>query len=129
MCRGIRTVDGALAVSDDLLDLSLLLKVGKRPPGEGAVDLQTVDEGGNGDEAVRLDILLELVGGGLVEDDGVLGLVLDCSTREESALSSLCNGRAWLRLLLRRAVEDRYIPLPFDHFFFCFLPPVAAGAC
>jgi hypothetical protein len=21
------------------------------------------------------------------------------------------------------------VPLPFDHFFFCFLPPVAAGAC
>jgi hypothetical protein len=22
-----------------------------------------------------------------------------------------------------------HVPLPLDHFFFCFLPPVAAGAC
>lgn len=74
-----RTVDGALGVSDNLLDLTLLLEVGKGLPGEGTVDLQTVDKGGDGDEAVGLDILLKLVVGGLVEDDGVLGLVLDCS--------------------------------------------------
>lgn len=24
--------------------------------------------------------------------------------------------------------EGRHVPLPLDHFFFCFLPPVAAGA-
>ena len=24
--------------------------------------------------------------------------------------------------------DGRRIPFPFDHFFFCFLPPVAAGA-
>ena len=63
----------------NLLDLTVGLEVGKRFPCERAVDLQTIDEGGNGNEAVRLDILLELVVGLLVENDGVLGLVLDCA--------------------------------------------------
>lgn len=27
-----------------------------------------------------------------------------------------------------RGSEEGCVPLPFDHFFFCFLPPVAAGA-
>ena len=73
-----RTVDEALGVADDLLDLALLLKIGERTAGEGAVDLQSVDKGGDGDEAVGLNLLLETVRSGLVEDDGVLGLVLDC---------------------------------------------------
>lgn len=60
------------------LDDTLLREVGKGLAGEGTVDLQTVDEDGNGDEAVRLDILLKLLAGVLVEDDSVLGLVLDC---------------------------------------------------
>jgi hypothetical protein len=72
-----RTVDAELGVSDNLLDLTVGLEVGKRFPGERAVDLQTIDEGGDGDEAVGLDILLELVVGLLVEDNSVLGLVLD----------------------------------------------------
>lgn len=76
------TVDLELAVTDDLLDLALLLKVGERLPGERAVDLQPIDKGGDGDQAVRLDILLELVVGGLVEDNGVLGLVLNCSAEK-----------------------------------------------
>jgi hypothetical protein len=65
-------------VADDLLDLALLLKLGERTTGERTVDLQSVDKGGDGDEAVGLNLLLETVRGGLVEDDGVLGLVLDC---------------------------------------------------
>jgi len=65
-------------VADDLLDLALLLKLGERTAGEGTVDLQSVDKGGDGDEAVGLNLLLETVRSGLVEDDGVLGLVLDC---------------------------------------------------
>jgi hypothetical protein len=65
-------------VADNLLDLALLLKVIQSLAGEAAVDLQTVDEGGHGDQTVGLDILVELLRGGLVEDDGVLGLVLDC---------------------------------------------------
>lgn len=80
-----RTVDAQLAVPNNLLDLALLLEVGERLPCEGAVDLQSVDEGGDGDEAVGLDILLELVGGGLVEDDRVVGLVLDWKSEVSSA--------------------------------------------
>ncbi len=65
-------------MSDNLLNLTIGLKVGKRFPCERAVDLQAIDECGNSNEAVGLDILLELVVGLLVENDGVLGLVLDC---------------------------------------------------
>lgn len=65
-------------MADDLLDLALLLKLGERTAGKRAVDLQSVDKGGDGDEAVGLNLLLETVRSGLVEDDGVLGLVLDC---------------------------------------------------
>lgn len=63
---------------NDGLDLSLLLQVLEALASQGAVDLQSVDQGGDGDEAVRLDVLVQLLRGGLVENDGVLGLVLDC---------------------------------------------------
>lgn len=64
---------------DNGLDLSLLLEVLEALTGQGAVDLESVDEGSDGDETVGLDVLVQLVGSGLVEDDGVLRLVLDCS--------------------------------------------------
>lgn len=78
---GGRTVDVQAAVSNNLLNLTLLFEVGEGLAGQAAVDLQTVDEGSDGDEAVGLDILVELLGGGLVEDDGVLSLVLDCTQK------------------------------------------------
>lgn len=86
---GSRTVDGQLAVADDLLDLAVGLEVLQRLAGERAVDLETIDEGGDGDQAVRLDILVELVGDVLVEDDSVLGLVLDCDVSAQF-LQSRC---------------------------------------
>ena len=61
-----------------LLDLPLLLQVIQRLPRKTAVDLQSIDERGDGDEAVGLDVLVEFVRGGFVQDDGVVGLVLDC---------------------------------------------------
>jgi len=64
-------------VANNLLDLTALLEVGEGLAGKAAVDLETVDEGGNGDQTVGLNILVELLGSGLLEDDGVLGLVLD----------------------------------------------------
>jgi hypothetical protein len=64
-------------VTDNLLDLAVCLEISERLAGERTVDLQAIDEGSDGDEAVGLDILLELVVGLLVEDDGVVGLVLD----------------------------------------------------
>ncbi len=64
-------------MGDDLADDSLLLEILKASASDGAVDLHSVDENRDGDQAVGLYILVELVGGGLVEEDGVLGLVLN----------------------------------------------------
>lgn len=86
---GERTVDAHAGVTNDLLDLTVSLKVGKGLAGKGAVDLETIDEGGDGDQTVGLHILLELLGSGLVENDGVLGLVLDCRAKYVSERCSL----------------------------------------
>lgn len=72
-----RTVDLHLAVTNHLPDETLLLEVLEALASQGAVDLEAVDEGGDRHEAIGLDILIELVGSGLVKDDRVLGLVLD----------------------------------------------------
>ena len=63
---------------NNLLDLSLLLQICQTSPRQRSVDLKSVDEGGDGYETVGLDIFVEFVRGGFIEDDGVLGLVLDC---------------------------------------------------
>lgn len=94
-------------MSDNLLDLTVGLEVGKGFPGERAVDLQAVDKGGNGDEAVRLDILLELVVGLLVENDGVLGLVLDCT---------VVSGNSALRIVERSRESCKRGPNPGKDF-------------
>jgi hypothetical protein len=70
-----------LAVGNDGLDDAPLLEVSDALAGQRAVDLKTVDESGDGHKAVGLDILVELVRGVLVEDDSVLGLVLDLALR------------------------------------------------
>lgn len=64
-------------VADNLLDLAVLLKLLESLASQAAVDLETVDKGGNGDQTEVLDVLLETLGGLLLEDDGVVGLVLD----------------------------------------------------
>ena len=71
-------------MANNLLDLTVGLEVGEGLAGKAAVDLETVDEGGDGDQTVGLNILVELLGSGLVEDDGVLGLVLDYTERQVS---------------------------------------------
>ena len=63
-------------MSNNLLDLSLLLEIRERTAGQGTVDLKTIHQGSNSDKTVRLHVLVELVGRGFVEDYGVLGLVL-----------------------------------------------------
>lgn len=78
-CLSRRTVDVAGVVANNLLDGTLGLEVGEGAAGEGAVDLQAIDEDGDGDEAVGLDLLVEALLEGLVKDDGVDGLVLHCS--------------------------------------------------
>ena len=47
--------------------------------GKGAVDAETVNENGGRDELVGGNLLHQLVVGGLVEDDGVVGLILNLS--------------------------------------------------
>ena len=79
-CLDRRTVDVAGVVANDLLDGTLGLEVGEGAAGERAVDLQAIDEDGDGDEAVGLDLLVEALLEGLVKDDGVDGLVLHCSS-------------------------------------------------
>lgn len=79
--EALHTVDLHLAVGDNGLDEALLLEVVEALAGQRSVDLHSVDENSDGDQTVRLDILVELLGGGLVEEDGVLGLVLDLALR------------------------------------------------
>lgn len=67
-----------------LLNLPLLLQIIQRLPCETAIDLQPVHERGDCDETVGLDIFVEFIGGSFVENNGVVGLVLDCSRRAES---------------------------------------------
>lgn len=102
-----RTVDLHLAVLDNGLNDALLLKVGKASAGQGAVDLETIDEDGDGHQAVGLNILVELVGGGLVEDDGVLGLVLDLSLGPIAMGKSV--GRRMIGRQWRPRVEYRWV--------------------
>lgn len=73
---------------DDRLDLALLLEVLEAPASQGAVDLHAVDEGSDSDEAVRLDILVELLRDGLVEHNSMLGLVLDCLLKSAMLVSN-----------------------------------------
>ena len=96
-----RTVDVAGVVADNLLDGTLGLEVVQGLACERAVDLQAIDEDGDGDQTVGLDILVETLLEGLVEDDGVDGLVLHCSRKSTLALGffvsdSLVAGCSWV---------------------------------
>ena len=112
-----------------LLDLPLLLQIAQSLPGQAAIDLQAIDECSDCDEAVGLDVFVEFVRGGFVKDDGVVSLFLNygeqgCWSVYASQMSHGAEGLEWRRRYWRN------VPLPLDHFFFCFLPPaeVAAGA-
>jgi hypothetical protein len=78
------TVDDHARVLHNRLDQALLLEVLDGLSGKRAVNLETIDEHGNGDETVGLHVFVERLLGGLVEDDGVIGLVLDCSSSQNS---------------------------------------------
>lgn len=64
-------------MANNLLDLAALLQLSESLASQAAVDLETVDKRGNGDQTEVLDILLETLGGLFLEDDSVVGLVLD----------------------------------------------------
>ena len=74
---GARTVDQLPAVVDNPLDLALLLQVSDSNPRQRAVDLEPLNEDALRDEAERRDFLHDAVVQGLVQRNGVLGLVLD----------------------------------------------------
>ena len=71
-----------------LLDLALFLQIRKGLPCQTAVDLQAIHQRRHGDEPIGLHVFVEFVRGGLVEHDGVLGLVLDCGLRVEGRVST-----------------------------------------
>lgn len=102
-------------VADNLLDLAVLLQLGKSLAGQAAVDLETVDKGGNGDQAEVLDVLLETLRGLLLEDDGVVGLVLDWEglALVHNLFQLAGSGKALIEGM------SGCVPLPLDHFFFC----------
>ena len=75
-------VDASCAVTDDLPNDTLLLEILQRLSRQAAIDLQSVYKHSHCDETVGLDIFVELVGGGFVEHDGMVGLVLDYIARE-----------------------------------------------
>ena len=72
------TVNIQPSMAHDLLDLPLCLHFVQHLARDGTVDLHPVDERRDGDEAVGLHVLCQAVAEGFVEDDGVVGLVLDC---------------------------------------------------
>merc|ERR1719309_553937 len=68
-------VDHLRTVSDNLLDLALLLEFDESFPGERAPDLQPLGDDGRSDELVSGHLLQQLLVGGLVEEDQVVQLV------------------------------------------------------
>lgn len=59
------------------LDQAILLQMPDSDTGQRAIDFQTLDEDALADEFEGGDFLHDTVKGGLVEADGVLGLILD----------------------------------------------------
>lgn len=102
-------------MAEDLLDLTLLLEISKSLAGQATVDLQTVDKGGDSDETVGLDILVELLGGRLLKDDGVLGLVLNYNSHEMSAFRSLFSSDQVLKsffIISHPDFVEKFFPSP-----------------
>ena len=73
----------------DPLNRPLLLQVPDGHPRETPVDLEPLDEDALADEAEGRDLLQDTVIGSLVEDDGVLRLVLDLALGPLLLLGSL----------------------------------------
>jgi hypothetical protein len=63
----------------DALDQTLLFQHSQSTTSNGAIDTETIDDDGGGDELGSGDFLMQLIQGLLVEGDGIVGLVLDLS--------------------------------------------------
>merc|ERR1719308_89817 len=68
-------VDHLGAVSNHLLDQTLLHQLNKSSPGEGSTHLQPLGDDGGSDELVGGDLLVQLVIGALVKQNQVVQLV------------------------------------------------------
>lgn len=75
----IHTVDELSGVVNNFLDEALLGQVSDDHSRQRSVDLQAFDKDGLGDESEGRDILEDTIVGRLVENDGVLCLILDFS--------------------------------------------------
>lgn len=109
----VHTVDLHLAVGDNGLDEALLLEVSKALASQRTVDLHSVDEGGDGDQTVGLDILVELLGCRLVEKDGVLSLVLDLALRPLLLLLLSSSSR---RLQIASRIQYQHFDILFEKY-------------
>lgn len=60
------------------LDHPFFLQILQRLPCKASIDLQSIDQCSDGDETVGLYVFVELIAGGFVQDDGVVGFIFDC---------------------------------------------------
>lgn len=81
-------------VVDNSLDKTLLLKESDGTSGEGTVDLHSVDEDGLRNKLVGGDLLEDSVVDGLVNDNGVVGLVLHLALAPLLLLTGLGTGHS-----------------------------------
>lgn len=79
---------------DNSLDKTLLLKESDGTSGEGTVDLHSVDEDGLRNKLVGGDLLEDSVVDGLVNDNGVVGLVLHLALAPLLLLTGLGTGHS-----------------------------------
>lgn len=87
-------VDELSVVVDNSLDKTLLLKESDGTSGEGTVDLHSVDEDRLRNKLVGGDLLDNSVIDSLVNDDGVVGLVLHLALAPLLLLTGLGTGHS-----------------------------------
>ena len=75
------TVDNLGSVAGDSANDTLILEFTDSNTGKGAVEAKTVNEDGLGDELVGRDFLEDTFVSLLVEDNHVVGLILDLLSR------------------------------------------------
>jgi hypothetical protein len=103
----------------DALELAVLLEVTDGDAGEGAADLESLDEDGLRHELECRDLLHDTVERRLVEDNGVLGLVLDLALGPLLLLCGLA-ARGWRRCCLGFGLQEekrerQRLKTPFQH--------------
>jgi len=109
-------VDHLGAVSDNLLDFTLLLEFDESFPGERPPDLQPLGDDGRSDEFVSGNLFQQFVVGGLVEEDQVVQLVPGLSLRPLLLLGLAATSSLLLLGGLSRRLGGRLCVLLCSHF-------------